>query len=119
MENTFSVTRIYADANGESHFENMSIALKNYGAIGNLSAPWKVNGIIFREVDAAYDYDFHTAPQKQFIILLEGSIEIETSLGEIRLFGAGEVLLLEDTTGKGHRTKNLLKEKRRSVFITF
>jgi hypothetical protein len=119
MEMNFSVTRIYADANGESHFENILIALSNHGAIGNLSAPWKVNGIIFREVDAAYDYDFHTAPQKQFIILLEGSIEIETSLGEIRLFGAGEVLLVEDTIGKGHRTKNLQKEKRRSVFITF
>jgi hypothetical protein len=117
MENNFSVTRIYADANGESHFENMSIALTDHGGIGSLSALWKVNGLMFREVDAAYNYDFHTAPQKQFIILLEGSIQIETSLGEIRLFGAGDILLVEDTAGKGHRTKNLQKEKRRSVFI--
>ena len=76
------------------------------------------NSIIFREVEPSYDLDFHTAPQKQYIILLEGEIQIETSLGDTRTFNAGEILLVEDTSGKGHKTKNLRNEKRRSIFVT-
>jgi hypothetical protein len=114
----FPVTRIYSDDNGDSHFEDIEIPLQDAGAIGKLSAPMPVGNIIFREVEEAYDYTFHTAPQKQYILLLNGGIEIETSLGEKRIFKPGEVLLVEDITGKGHRSKNLQQAKRRSVFIT-
>jgi hypothetical protein len=114
----FPVTRIYSDANGDSHFEDLLIPLKDGGTIGMLSEGLPVKEIIFREVLPGYDYDFHNAPQRQYILLLNGGIEIETSLGEKRQFQSGEVLLVEDTTGKGHRSRNLLQEKRTSVFIT-
>jgi hypothetical protein len=113
----FSITRIYSDSNGDSHFADQSVALNDGGEIGNLSEMMLATGIIFREVAPTYDYDFHTAPQKQYLIMLDGEIEIETSLGDIRRFKGGDVLLLEDTTGKGHRTRNILPVKRRSVFI--
>jgi hypothetical protein len=113
----FHITRVYSDNNGDSHFEDMSIELTNAGDIGKLSKLFPAGGLIFREVEPSYDYDFHTAPQKQYIILLDGEIEIETSLGDKRKFTAGEILLVEDITGKGHRTKNLLPIKRRSIFI--
>lgn len=118
MEKYFSVTRIYSDAAGESYFEDVSIPLKNSGDIGSLSKAFPAKDIFFREVDAAYDYDFHVAPQEQYIVLLDGEIEIETSLGEKRTFTGGDILLLQDITGKGHRTKNLLPVKRKSIFIT-
>jgi hypothetical protein len=51
-------------------------------------------------------------------VLLDGEIEIETSLGTKRNFKGGEILLVEDTTGKGHRTKNVRPEVRKSIFIT-
>ena len=86
--------------------------------VGKLSDAIGANEVIFREVEPTYDWDFHTAPQKQFIILLDGEIEIETSLHQKRKFSGGDVLLVEDTTGKGHRTKNLHHSKRRSIFIT-
>lgn len=114
----FPVTRIYSDENGDSHFEDILIPMNDAGNIGALSEIQPVKGVIFREVEPTYDYDFHNAPQKQYIILLDGGIEIETSLGETRKFDEGEILLVEDTTGKGHRTKNLKPEKRRSIFIT-
>lgn len=114
----FPVTRIYSDENGDSRFEDILIDMNDAGNIGALSAIQPVKGIIFREVEPSYDYDFHNAPQKQYIILLDGGIEIETSLGETKRFEAGEILLVEDTSGKGHRTRNLKPEKRRSVFIT-
>ncbi|HEY0058839.1 MAG TPA: hypothetical protein VGB56_06865 [Flavisolibacter sp.] len=114
----FPITRVYSDTNGESHFEDVTIPLEEAGTIGKLSSVFPATGVVFREVEPSYDYDFHTAPQKQYIILLDGAIEIETSLGAKRTFKGGDVLLVEDTTGKGHRTRNLQPIRRKSIFIT-
>src|SRR4051794_30338795 len=103
----FQITRVYSDSNGDTHFENIEIPLSEAGNVGKLSDVLPATGVIFREVEPSYDWNFHPAPQKQYIILLDGKIEIETSLGEKRTFKAGEVLLVEDTTGKGHKTRNL------------
>jgi quercetin dioxygenase-like cupin family protein len=114
----FGITRVYSDSNGESHFEDIEIPLKDGGEIGFLSEKIQTTEVIFRKVKPAYDFDFHNAPRRQYIILLDGEIEIETSLGEKRIFKGGDVLLMEDTQGKGHKTKNLQSIERRSIFIT-
>lgn len=112
------VTKIYNDKNGESHFEDVEIPLNDDGEIGFLSDKIPAKEIIFRKVKPSYDYDFHTAPQRQYIILLDGEIEIETSLGDKRTFRGGDILLVEDTQGKGHKTRNLQAIERKSIFIT-
>lgn len=111
------ITKIFSDENGESHFEDLEISLINQGEIGFLSEDIQVKRLQFRTVSADYDYDFHCAPQKQYIVLLDGGVEIETSSGEIRKFRTGEILLVEDTSGKGHKTKNLERKERTSLFI--
>lgn len=113
----FQITRIYSDSNGESHFEDFEVPLKNNGDIGFLSEDETVKSIVFREVIPSYDYDFHNAPDRQYIILLDGGVEIETSFGEKRTFKTGSILLVEDTTGKGHKTKNIENRLRKSIFI--
>ncbi|AKQ44916.1 hypothetical protein TH63_03605 [Rufibacter radiotolerans] len=114
----FQITRIYSDDKGESHFQDQLIPLMLAGEIGSLSAPQPAQSIIFRKVLPSYDYDFHPAPARQYIILLDGEIEIETSLGEKRQFTAGDILLVEDTSGKGHKTRNLQPATRKSIFVT-
>lgn len=111
------ITRVYSDTDGESHFEDFEVPLKNNGDIGFLSDDQPVKSIVFREVSPSYDYDFHNAPTRQYIVLLEGGVEIETSLGEKRAFNTGEILLMEDITGKGHKTKNIEPKLRKSIFI--
>ncbi|WP_134088612.1 hypothetical protein [Olivibacter sp. XZL3] len=111
------ITRIYSNANGDSVFDEMEIPLKDHGEIGRLSDHFMVKVVQFRKVSADYDYDFHCAPQKQFIVLLDGGVQIENSMGETRIFQTGEILLVEDTVGKGHRTKNLEQRERTSLFI--
>jgi hypothetical protein len=59
------------------------------------------------------------SPRRQYIVLLDGGIQIETSTSDTKSFAPGEVILVEDTNGKGHRTKNLEAKIRRSVFIGF
>jgi hypothetical protein len=114
----FIIHRIYSDPAGDSHFDQISLPLKDAGMVGKLSERIETRSLIFREVEPGYDWDFHPAPERQYIILLDGEIEIETSLNEKRVFRGGDILLVEDTTGKGHRTKNLKPLIRKSLFIT-
>ena len=111
------VTRIFSDEAGDSHFGEVTYALKPSGGIVQLSEAIPTTGVYFRENDPGYDYGWHVAPRRQFIVLLDGAIEIETSDGAKRTFKGGDVLLLEDTTGKGHRTRNTEPRRRRSIFI--
>lgn len=112
------ITRVYADAAGDSHFGELDIPPRDAGAIGRLSERQLVSSIIFRENDADYDFDWHCAPQRQYIMLLDGEIEIKTSDGEKRGFRGGDILLVEDISGRGHRTRTVNNKPRRSVFVT-
>ena len=47
------------------------------------------------------------APQRQFAINLTGELEVEVSDGARRRLGPGDLVLLEDTHGKGHVTRLL------------
>jgi hypothetical protein len=114
----FLITRVYSASHGDTRFEDISIPLQDAGEIGKLASGLLVSSIIFREAEATYDHNFHDALQKQYLILVNGGIEIEPTLGEKRQFKSGDVLLLEDTEGKGHSTRNLQPIKRKSVFMT-
>lgn len=113
----FNITKVFSDANGDTHFEDIIIPLNDKGTIGFLSEAEKIKHLVFRKVTATYNFDFHPAPTRQYVVLLDGAIEIETSLGAKRKFTSGDILLLEDTIGKGHKTKNLKKAIRSSLFI--
>lgn len=114
----YKITRIYTDEQGDSRFEDQVIPIKDAGKIGYLSEGVAVEKLIFRKVIEQYDYAFHNAPARQYIALMDGEIEIETSTGEIRTFKGGDVLLVEDVTGKGHRSRNLKEVVRSALFIT-
>ena len=111
------IARVYADAAGISHFGEFNLELNDGGAIGRLSVPIPASAVIFRENAPGYDYDWHVAPRRQFVALLDGEIEIEVGDGERRRFQGGQVILVEDTVGAGHRTRNVMPARRRSIFI--
>ena len=112
------ITRIYTGDDGKSHFEDEDIELKDSGDIGRLSNKIAATGIIFRETEPSYDYDWHPVPQRQFIIMLEGELEVEVGDGEKRHFSGGDVMLFEDTTGQGHRSRTTNNAVRKTIFVT-
>ena len=111
------LTRVYTTPEGGSAFEEIEVELRDAGAIGRLSEWIDADSVAFRENDPDYDYDWHCAPARQLIVLLDGAIEIEVTSGEKRAFRGGDVLLMEDTTGSGHRTRTTDGRSRRSIFI--
>ena len=82
-----------------------------------LSKRLPATGIIFRETAGDYDLSWHPAPRRQYIINLDGGVSIQASDGETRIIGAGEVILVEDTSGKGHFSKAISGQMRHSIFV--
>ncbi len=72
---------------------------------------------MFREVDGDYDLDFHTAPRRQLVVNLTGSVDIEVGDGTARRMGPGSILLAEDTTGEGHRSRAVNGAPRTCLFV--
>jgi hypothetical protein len=105
------ITRIYADESGESHFADAEIQMANATLFPHLP-PFRLrafsgNGDIklFSTSPEFRVHDFHTAPTRQFAVALNGAVEYETSDGEIRRQAPGNVVLVEDTRGRGHITR--------------
>ena len=52
------------------------------------------------------------------MLMHDGSVEIEVSDGARRTFHSGDILLLEDTTGRGHISRAVNGQPRQCVFVT-
>lgn len=115
---TMTILRIYTGADNRSHFEDIEIPLKSAGKIGFLSELMQATGIVFRETGGDYNYDFHTAPRRQYVVNLEGEVEIEVGDGSKRVLRSGDILLAEDTTGQGHISRAVAGKPRKSLFVT-
>ena len=87
------VVRVYTGEDGESHFEDAPIGLENRGLGGRISALIRGSGVMFREVD------------------------ITVGDGTVRRLGPGEILLAEDTTGRGHKSTAVDGQPRTCLFI--
>ncbi len=111
-------THLYAGADGESHFKDVEVPLSRGKSGQYLSELIKATGVIFRITGVDYDYDWHNPSRRQFVVNLEGAVEIVASDGTIRRFGPGDIMLAEDTTGKGHISRAVNNQPRKSLFIT-
>ena len=86
------VVRLFSGDDGESHFEDIEIELNAAGS-GRYSELFEAEGVIFREVDGQYALDFHTAPTRQLVVNLTGSVDLEVGDGTVRRMGPGSILL--------------------------
>ena len=114
---TMTVVRLYTGTDNKSHFEDLQVPLKDGGKVGFLSEKVPATGVLFRETLGDYNYDFHTAPRRQYVVNLEGEVEIEVGDGTKRVLRSGDVLLVEDTTGQGHISRAINGKPRKSLFI--
>src|SRR6202035_1776283 len=111
------IHNLYTDASGQSHFRDIEIEWAEEGRAGKLSRRLPATGIIFREVQPDYDLDWHPAPRRQYIINLDAGVKITASDGEARIIKAGEVILVEDTSGKGHLSQAVEGKIRNCIFV--
>ena len=104
--------RIYSDSDGCSHFEEKRIVFesKDYAPPAPhlyTSFTKSADNFIFLELPVDWYGDWHPTPVRQWLILMTGACEFEAGDGEKNIRKAGEVVLLDDTIGKGHQTRVL------------
>jgi hypothetical protein len=111
-------TRLFAGDDGQSHFEEVTVALLNPENGNSTSAPIVVDKIILGEVeDGAEEMTWHNPSHRQYVIMLAGSMEIEVGDGSKRIFNPGDILLAEDMTGQGHITRAVTPGKQKYILI--
>ena len=114
------VIRVYSGEDGESHFEELELP---YQSIGNdLNSPEVTDmrgasGIQFRQSPPGQYIDWHTAPARQYVMILQGQSKITIGDGSSHTFGVGDVLFADDLTGRGHTTEVVSAEPRVSIFV--
>jgi hypothetical protein len=93
------VVRLYTGADNQSHFEEIEARFTGAGIA--TTEIQNASSVVFRSAPVGHVIDWHPAPRRQYVVSLAGKWEIECSDG-VRLFKAGDVMLAEDLTGKGH-----------------
>ena len=105
------VLRLYADALGESRFETttMPMALKEFAPPAAplcVSDPQPAQNYVILEVGAKWGGAVpHPSPARMMAFSLSGCTRVTASSGESHTFVAGDCLLHDDTSGKGHSTE--------------
>jgi hypothetical protein len=120
------ITRIFTGPDGLAHAEDIELDLNARGATEMFTA----TGAEFSvrpptaganpRSTAATPADapgWHTGPARQFVITLSGRSEVEVSGGVHVVAGPGHINLIEDTTGKGHITRNFGPDDRIALTI--
>ncbi|MDD1678826.1 MAG: cupin domain-containing protein [Methanomicrobiales archaeon] len=110
--NLLEYHRIYPGTDGESHFGTVKVEETLVNAAPPapplyLSVDKPASKYLFYSFQPGWTGDLHPSPARQFLVLLSGEVEVETSDGGVQQFGPGDIILLEDTWGKGHRSKNI------------
>lgn len=112
MPNPITCTRLFADGNGDSYFEDIEISMTEVqyappAPALEISDPVEASRYAWLRLPADWSDDAHPSPHRQLCIVLAGAVEGRTSKGDRRVFGVGDRLLMEDTAGKGHGTRPL------------
>lgn len=116
--------RVFTGEGGHSYFEDVRPDGQARGTSESdlravFSRALAVDTAVFRHVLEETDGSSrHNAPRRQFIVMLRGECEVETSLGETRCFGPGDVILADDLGGYGHVTRRVGGEERLTMVIT-
>ena len=109
MRGVKSYTRVVSTDDGGSAFEDAELDLSEQQVadgvpemlVGALGAG---HSVAFVRV-AAFHGEPHPAAEPQWVIALRGVIEVQVSDGTCRQFGPGDLVLANDTSGRGHITR--------------
>ena len=86
--------RLFTGPDQRSHVEEITLP---HGALQ------KAKIVHFEQSQPHASFDWHTAPCRQYVVTLTGTLEFTTRDGETFTLAPGDVLLAEDTSGSGHR----------------
>jgi len=104
---------LHGDADGETHITRLEFPVKetSAGTVRGLNdVPVTTMGFGEFVGDRKPDAGLHNAPRRQFLVVLRGELELESSTGEQEHLRPGDVLLADDIGAKGHHSRDVGEE---------
>ena len=109
--------RIWSGDDGNSHFEEGLLDIEPGRNRDLLTGKMAVSTIAFEETAPRGKLEWHTAPIRQLVITLSGTLDFWTRGGAHFILTPGDVLLAEDTVGGGHSWKLVDDEPWRRAYV--
>ncbi|WP_332459662.1 hypothetical protein [Caballeronia hypogeia] len=76
------------------------------GVAVSLSLPQPCESVLVHEFDDSYCLGWHNPPSRQYVVVLEGELEISVQgTNAVQRFAAGSMFLAGDMQGTGHQTR--------------
>jgi hypothetical protein len=94
--------RVWSDAKGETHLEEINIATKGRDTIPGIVMNF--SGVVTGPGGTRGGEQLHNTGVRQFAVTVFGQIDVEASDGTRAHLRTGDMSFIEDVTGKGHRT---------------
>jgi hypothetical protein len=100
--------RLYAEKGGNTRFAEVELPIgepdhRPPAPPLFVSHAYDASGLQFVRLPAGWTGEALHPPSRQFVIGVEGHVEVTAGDGEKRSIGPGSCLLMEDIEGKGHR----------------
>ncbi len=109
--------RFWTNNEGLSEFQEGMIALQPSKNDSLVSEKMQVITSFFEETAAASKPTWHTAPNRQLVVTLGGTLEFQIANGRQFTIHPGDVIFAEDTTGGGHGWHIVGDDPWRRVYI--
>ena len=98
---TLTLTTLYTDTDGHARFRDEPLALTEGTAASQLSALMASGGCQFRRSPPGFASSFHCTTTPQWLVVLQGRMEIGLQDGSTRVFGPGQCFYSNDTLPAG------------------
>ena len=100
-EDSGMLVRIYTGSDKQSHFEDLDMPTQDVHRVKTKPG----EDLVFRTTAGDRVAEWHNPTRRQYLIVVQGKMEVSIADGTTRQFQAGDVLLAEDMSGQGHLTK--------------
>lgn len=98
---TLTLTTLYTGSDGRARFRDDRLALPDGTPAARLSALQASGGCQFRHSPVGFRSDFHCTTTPQWLVVLQGRMEIGLQDGSTRVFGPGQCFYSNDTLPPG------------------
>ena len=92
---------LFTDSDGHARFREETIALPEGTPMSMLSRLLPASGMQLRESPVGYRSSFHVTTAPQWVVILQGTMEIHLRDGSSRAFGPGQHFYSGDTLPAG------------------
>ncbi len=95
--------RIYTGDDGQSHMEEMDGLAESVTRIATKPG----EDLVFQTFEEGRAVEWHNPTRRQYLVVLNGQMEVSVKDGTSLVFNPGDVLLAEHMTGQGHLTRSV------------